>query len=122
MRSESTTTTPSSVDSPRPAAIVWEYTASPPEQFFSSHISSAERLPGENVLICEGTAGRIFEITRRGETVWEWISPFTTLRRGQPSPAIFRSHRYLPEHPALADKELDPHKHADINRMYGLAE
>lgn len=65
---------------------VWEYshlTASKqPWQlfgdkfFFSAHISSAQRLPNGNTLICEGSACRIFEVTRDYKIVWEYINPY----------------------------------------------
>jgi len=29
-----------------------------------------------NILVCEGAAGRIFEVTHDGEIVWEYVSPF----------------------------------------------
>jgi hypothetical protein len=39
---------------------------------------------------------------------------------GNLNPNIFRAHRYAPTHPALAGRELDPHRYAATNRMYGL--
>ena len=53
--------------------IVW----SSPEDWYSWHISGAQRLPNGNTLICDGPVGRLFEITAAGETVWEFWSPFT---------------------------------------------
>lgn len=59
--------------------IVWQYDASfsglPFWTFFSSFISSARRLPNGNTLICEGMHGRIFQVTQKGEIVWEYINP-----------------------------------------------
>ncbi|HET6319410.1 MAG TPA: arylsulfotransferase family protein, partial [Chloroflexota bacterium] len=100
--------------------VVWEYTGEPREQFFSGHISGAQRLPNNNVLICEGTSGRVFEVTPRGETVWEWINPFLTLNRGSQGPWIFRALRYGPEYAGLAGRSLDPARLADFNRLHGL--
>jgi hypothetical protein len=105
---------------PKTDAIVWEYIAEPQQQFFSSHISSAERLSGDNVLVCEGASGRVFEVTQRGEIVWEWISPFEGERPGRRSRQLFRAHRYPVDHPALKDRELDPAAHGALNRLYGL--
>lgn len=48
--------------------------------FFSPFISSAQRLAAGNTLIVEGTKGRIFEVTRSGEIVWEYMSPFSEQR------------------------------------------
>ena len=107
---------------PATSAIVWEYQANPPFSFFSPHISSADRLPNGNTLICEGVSGRIFEVTRRGETVWEWHNPFAqTVRGNQTSFALWRAHRYAPDHPALSGQDLDPARHRALNELHGLA-
>ncbi|MCK4790933.1 MAG: hypothetical protein KAV87_44770, partial [Desulfobacteraceae bacterium] len=55
--------------------IEWHYTAEPPQLFFSETRGSAQRLPNGNTLITESDKGRVFEITRRGEFVWEFYSP-----------------------------------------------
>jgi hypothetical protein len=59
--------------------IVWQFDASchgaPFWMFHSSFVSSARRLPNGNTLICEGMHGRIFQVTREGEIVWEYINP-----------------------------------------------
>lgn len=106
---------------PQSQKVVWEYQANPPFALFSPNISSADRLANGNTLICEGMTGRILEVTRRGETVWEWHNPFAqTVRGNQTSFALWRAHRYAADHPALAGRELDPGRHAALNRMYGL--
>jgi hypothetical protein len=102
-------------------SVVWEYTGEPPEQFFSGHISGAERQPNGNTLICEGASGRVFEVTRRGETVWEWVTPFSTSNQGRVRAWIFRVHRYAPDLPGLASRALDRGRYADFNRLYGLS-
>lgn len=42
----------------------------------STLISGAQRLPNGNTLITEGGTGRVFEITKAGQIVWEYVSPF----------------------------------------------
>ena len=56
-------------------AVVWEYAADPPEDFYTYGKGSAQRLPNGNTLICEGDRGRAFEVTRDGEIVWDWLNP-----------------------------------------------
>ncbi|MGC1404867.1 MAG: aryl-sulfate sulfotransferase [Thermodesulfobacteriota bacterium] len=61
--------------------IVWEYDANKAgsrdlAKFFSDYVSSAQRLPNGNTLICEGAFGRLFEVTPNYETVWEYINPY----------------------------------------------
>lgn len=46
-----------------------------PTEFYSSILSSAQRLPNGNTLICEGFNGRFFEIDQLDNKVWEYISP-----------------------------------------------
>ncbi len=100
--------------------IAWEYKGTPPISFFSFHVSGAERLPNGNTLVCEGGAGRLFELTPNKELVWEYINPFFVpdSRFGSVTNASYRAHRYGPEHPALKGKDLDPNRHANLNRLY----
>lgn len=55
--------------------IVWEYKADPEQDFFSERRGSCQRLPNGNVLITESDRGRVFEVTRDGEIVWEFYHP-----------------------------------------------
>ena len=106
---------------PKTDKVVWEYQANPPFSLFSPNISSAERLANGNTLICEGMPGRVLEVTRRGETVWEWHNPFAQSVRGaQTSFALWRAHRYAPDHPALRGRDLSPDRFAGLNAMHGL--
>ncbi len=61
--------------------VVWSYTGQnsggAPWSFYSSFISSVDRLPNGNTLIDEGMNGRFFQITPSGEIVWEYVSPYT---------------------------------------------
>lgn len=60
--------------------IVWQYNGEnsgrPVWTFFSSFVSSARRLPNGNTLIDEGMNGRLFQITKEGDIVWEYVTPF----------------------------------------------
>jgi hypothetical protein len=56
-------------------AIIWEYKAEIPEDFYSYDRGSAQRLPNGNTLICESNKGQVFEVTVDGEMVWKWLSP-----------------------------------------------
>jgi Arylsulfotransferase (ASST) len=106
---------------PKTSSVVWQYTANPEEQFYSAHISGAHRLPGNNVLVCEGRTGRLFEITRRGEVVWEWISPFSVATpAGQNQAWVFRGLRYGPDDPGLEGRQLNPDEYRSLNSLYGL--
>jgi outer membrane protein assembly factor BamB len=106
---------------PATSEIVWHYRGQPLQQFYSGHISGASRLDSGNILVCEGTSGRLFEVNRSHQVVWEWINPFlNNNKRGEPTVSIYRAHRYSPDHPALVDKDLDPAHHKNLNRLHNL--
>ena len=67
--------------------LVWSY--APRDRFFSTNISSAQRLPNGNTLICEGAGGRVFEVTSGGRIVWEFMNPFFENGRDD----IYRAYR-----------------------------
>lgn len=104
---------------PTTSEIVWRYKPGIAEQFFSGHISSAQRLKNGNVLICEGTSGRLFEITRQGEIVWEWLSPFVDGNdQGRLFQWIYRAYRYPLNHPAFKGKNFDPANYQSLNATF----
>lgn len=107
---------------PAKGEIVWTFRGAPPQQFYSGHISGVSRMDSGNLLVCEGTSGRLFEVTRSHEVVWEWINPFVNNSpRGDPTVSIYRAHRYGPDHPAFAGRDLDPDRFGNLNRLNGLA-
>jgi hypothetical protein len=61
---------------PATKEIVWKYQDTPEWSFYSPRISNAQRLPNGNTLISEGFFGRLFEVTREGDTVWEYVNPY----------------------------------------------
>jgi hypothetical protein len=79
--------------------IVWQYTSREAGfaprveayKFYSGFISSAQRLPNGNTLITEGTDGRLFEVTREHEIVWEYISPYFGKRKNHNM--VYRAYR-----------------------------
>ena len=84
---------------PRTGAIVWEYADQSLFEFFSPYISGAQRLTNGNTLICEGCHGRIFEVTRERQVVWEYVSPYFFQEAGRAglNNWVFRAFRYTPE-------------------------
>jgi hypothetical protein len=75
--------------------IVWQYTADPPQEFFTEQKGSSQRLPNGNTLICQGDYGRVFEVTPEGEIVWEWKNPTVVWDHTDPlNPRSFRAALY----------------------------
>ena len=104
---------------PQRDEIVWEYRAPRPSDFYSPVCAGSERLPNGNTVICESWHGRIFEVTREGELVWEYNSPFVGSIVGMTTTMMWRAHRYLPDYPGLQGKPLDPRRFPRENRLYG---
>jgi len=82
--------------------IVWQYTPleagfllfSDASKFYSSYISSAQRLPNGNTFITEGSDGRLIEVTPDHEIVWEYINPYSKGVAGKFSMnMIYRAYR-----------------------------
>jgi len=102
-----------------PAELTWRYKGDPPESFFAPFISGAQRLANGNTLVCAGTDGRFFEVTREGKIVWEYRNPFSGEGRlsdgTMPQPgldkspyAVFRATRIPADHPAVVRRSLAP--------------
>ena len=53
-----------------PSEAVWSYAAPNKTDFFSMHISGAQRQPNGNTLICSGANGVIFEVSPDRKVVW----------------------------------------------------
>ena len=85
---------------PTTLEVVWSNTPVEPGRrdgpqagfrIYSSNISSAQRLPNGNTMVTEGAGGRIFEVTREYEIVWEYVSPYFSRERHMN--AVYRAYR-----------------------------
>jgi len=87
--------------------LVWSYTN---PRFFSTNISSAQRLPNGNTLITAGAPGRMFEVTREGTIVWEYMYP--TFAGANASNAVYRAYRvpygWIPQLPVPTERRVTP--------------
>jgi hypothetical protein len=108
------------------AEPVWSYRAERPASFYAAFMSGCQRLPNGNTLVCDGPQGRIFEVTRDGEVVWDYWNPFggdvapegggdaapegggDPASPGSAGRALFRATRVAPDHPGLRGRLLAP--------------
>lgn len=102
--------------------FVWTYSAPTVLAFYSFMVSGCERLANGNTLITEGASGRLFEVTREREVVWEFISPWTLASTFGPTPAVFRSYRIAADDPRLAGYELSADKYQALNAAIARGE
>lgn len=77
----------------------WEYRGADAGSFYSEWCGTAQRLPNGNTLITESDAGRVFEVTREGEIVWEFLNPHRAGPHGEWIAAIFEMVRLPPGFP-----------------------
>ena len=59
-----------------PEDYTWSYTANPPNSFYSYYCGDALRLKDGDTLICDGVAGKFFEVTPEKDIVWQYINPY----------------------------------------------
>ena len=88
-----------------PNEVVWTYAADPRPSFYAPVRSNAQRLPNGNTLIT-ASPKRIFEVTREGETVWDFVNPLTGVD------ALYRSYRYAPDYTGLQGIDLTSYEFA----------
>ncbi len=101
-----------------PSEPAWVYTAPEPTSFFAPFVSGAERLANGNTLVCQGPAGRIFELDADDQIVWEYLNPYSEGIAEEdgwvPAGAadnpygVFRAARIPSDHPGLAGRTLVP--------------
>lgn len=104
---------------PRSGRVAWSFTGTAAHPFESMVRSSQERLANGNTLIVESDGGRLLEVTRSGDIVWEYVNPV----RGGPEksriPIIFWAHRVEPDsltpefRAELEGRQADPAGYAD---------
>lgn len=80
--------------------------------FYSQYISSAQRLPNGNTLICEGANGRVMEMTVDHEIVWEWLCPYYSPDHDGVNNRVYRAYRYpysyIPQEPIPVETPIAP--------------
>lgn len=106
----------------RDKEVMWEYKdfSTGGLGFFTPFMGSAQLLENGNFLICEAAMGRVFEVTKDGVVVWEFVVPqlqdykrvmekseleeMEKIGFSNMSNAVFRAYKYLPgEIPWLKD-------------------
>lgn len=79
---------------PASGAPSWELRGKPPSSLYTGMRGSTERLPNGNTMVVESAKGRVFEVTRDGDVVWEFFNPDVTQEKGKKRrAAIYRMPR-----------------------------
>jgi len=99
-----------------PEAAEFTYSSNEDNNFTSGILSGAIRLPNENLLICDGNSGRLFEITATNDIVWNYIIPMNkttgeistqgdVLESGN---STFRGIKYSTDYEGFTGKDVTP--------------
>jgi len=98
-----------------PDTFFWSYTAPAATDLYSFAISTAQRLPNGNTLICSGVPGTFFEIEPiNNDVVFKYINPVTqngpetqgTVLTG--NNASFSAYKYAPDYSGFNGQTLTP--------------
>jgi hypothetical protein len=90
-----------------PIKPVWTFTTENPSNFYSPIISGCQRLPNGNTLICHGTGGVFFEVTKNMDFVWLYTNQFPLMTHFNLFPyvisgnQVYKIRRYEPDYPGL---------------------
>jgi hypothetical protein len=72
-----------------PKSAVWSFTSPKKQDFFAALMSSSQRLPNGNTLVCTGFGGVVFEATPENKIVWRYINPSkASTGAGMPGPGF----------------------------------
>jgi len=90
---------------PKTNAVVWTYADESVNSFYTAYMGNGQPLPNGNVHVTESATGRLFEVTREGQVVWEYILPWfaeypdEAARKTGPGRvnSVFQTFRYMPE-------------------------
>ncbi len=92
--------------------VAWSYIAADTTSFYAPFISGAHRMANGHTFITSGPQGRFFEVTAKGEIVWDYWTPYSgSVRIGAglfPQPmgpfiyGVFRATHIPTDHPLVA--------------------
>lgn len=75
--------------------ILWQYHGDKRRPLYSFVRSRQQMLPNGNILICESDGGRLLEVNRRKEIVWEFLNPVQEKHQGRLYiPVVSAARRY----------------------------
>ncbi|KYK29091.1 hypothetical protein AYK20_00770 [Thermoplasmatales archaeon SG8-52-1] len=87
-----------------PEDYTWSYTANPPTSFYANYCGDALRLKYGNTLICDGVAGKFFEVTPEKNIVWQYVNPYPSVLWND----VFNIDYVTPAEPPVPDEpDLD---------------
>lgn len=106
-----------------PADFDWTYERTPPQDMYSTGLSSVQKLPNGNSLFCVGREGISFEVAPDDSVIWSYTTPLqggVPLNQGDPDPSTganltFRMTRYGTDYSAFDGRDLSPKGYIEGN-------
>jgi len=111
---------------PKTGEIVWEFEPKHTSSFYSNRQGAVQRLPNGNTFITSTHGGHLFEVTKKGDIVWEYVNPVFAgkekciatneeafehkMHQNGMTNMIHRAYRYGKDYPGLKDKKLEKGK------------
>lgn len=94
-----------------PEEISYSFGSNDELNVFSPRTSGAMTLPNDNIMVCEGSSGVLYEITSSGEIVWHYANPVSingiaTQGELTGNLGVFRAEKYGYDYPAFEGKTL----------------
>ncbi len=96
--------------------IVWQYSTTTPQSFYSFRQGAAQMLPNGNIHVTSTHSGHLFEVTEDKKIVWDYVSPVFNGEikckaedgdmPNMMNNMIHRSYRYGADYPGLKNKDL----------------
>ncbi|MFZ5654180.1 MAG: arylsulfotransferase family protein [Pseudomonadota bacterium] len=83
---------------PGTGGVVWQYAGRGESPLDSKIRGGQQRLPNGNTLITESDGGRLLEVTRSGEVVWEYLNPARGGRDGEYTAVVSGGLRIAADH------------------------
>jgi hypothetical protein len=90
--------------SPKSRSTAWSFRGEPGSRLLSDIRACQQLLPNGNVLITESDGGRLLEVTRGGEVVWEYINPVRGGEGERLIPVVCEGTRYSKEELPFLDE------------------
>ncbi len=78
--------------------IVWDFKGDSKNSFYSMTCGSNQRLPNDNTLITETDNGRVIEVNKDREIVWEFVNPLRAGEKNELIPTILEMIRISPDY------------------------
>ena len=98
---------------PLERSVVWSHRS---PGFFSATEGTQQALSSGNLLVTSSRGGRVFELTREGQIVWQWVPPYPPVRVSRYPYDFCPQLEALPPRPERPTRRHDPERFVDADQ------